>query len=164
MDITTVTTNPVQQGRLDITTAVVPIGRRTTVIALRPGSIDLKPINVELRLSSAALRSAPVVLSDAALNRIAYLIEKELKKNLFLRVGVNPGGCAGYLYELLFDTEVADDDIVNRFGSIKVVVDPVSAELIRGSTIDYAERPQGKGFYFINPNATRGCVCGSSFA
>jgi iron-sulfur cluster assembly protein/iron-sulfur cluster insertion protein len=83
---------------------------------------------------------------------------------LALRVAVRPGGCSGYSYEMFFDTEVADDDVVREFGTVKVVVDPTSAELLTGATLDYSDGLQDSGFHITNPNATRTCGCGSSFS
>jgi iron-sulfur cluster assembly protein/iron-sulfur cluster insertion protein len=79
-------------------------------------------------------------------------------------VAVKPGGCSGYSYEMFFDTEVMSDDVVREFGTVKVVVDAASAELLTGSTLDYSDGLQGAGFHITNPNATRTCGCGSSFS
>ena len=65
---------------------------------------------------------------------------------------------------MFFDAEIADDDIVRALGSVRVVVDPESAELIKGATLDYSDGLQGAGFHISNPNATRTCGCGSSFS
>jgi iron-sulfur cluster assembly accessory protein len=79
----------------------------------------------------------PVTLSDLAASKVALLIAQEDGDGLVLRVAVRPGGCSGYSYEMFFDTEVADDDIVRTFGTVSVVVDQTSAELMAGSTLDY---------------------------
>jgi iron-sulfur cluster assembly protein/iron-sulfur cluster insertion protein len=65
---------------------------------------------------------------------------------------------------MFFDTEVMPDDVVREFGSVRVVVDSASAELLTGSTLEYSDGLQGAGFNIINPNATRTCGCGSSFS
>jgi iron-sulfur cluster assembly protein/iron-sulfur cluster insertion protein len=65
---------------------------------------------------------------------------------------------------MFFDTEVADDDVVREFGTVRVVVDPTSAELLTGATLDYSDGLQDSGFHITNPNATRTCGCGSSFS
>ncbi len=110
-------------------------------------------------------RPAPVSLTDAATAKVAELLaEEEGAEALALRVAVRPGGCSGYSYDMFFDSEVADDDIVRTFGAVKVAVDPESAELLRGSTLDYRDGLQGAGFHISNPNATRTCGCGSSFS
>jgi iron-sulfur cluster assembly protein/iron-sulfur cluster insertion protein len=110
-------------------------------------------------------RPSPVSLTDAAVVKVAELLAAEPDgEQLALRVGVRPGGCSGYNYEMFFDTEVTADDIVRDFGSVRVVVDPESAELIKGSTLDFRDGLQDSGFHITNPTATRTCGCGSSFS
>ena len=109
-------------------------------------------------------KPAPVTLSDAATTKVTELLAQEEGENLALRVAVKPGGCSGYSYEMFFDTEVMSDDVVREFGTVKVVVDAASAELLTGSTLDYSDGLQGAGFHITNPNATRTCGCGSSFS
>jgi iron-sulfur cluster assembly protein/iron-sulfur cluster insertion protein len=106
-----------------------------------------------------------ITLTDAAVKKVAELIAQEDDaENLFLRVAVAPGGCSGYSYDMFFDSELASDDIEAKFGDVRVVVDPASAELIKGSTLDYVDGLSGAGFHITNPNATRTCGCGSSFS
>lgn len=109
-------------------------------------------------------RPGPIDLSDTAAVKVAELLAQEGDANLALRVAVRPGGCSGYSYEMFFDTEVADDDVVRSFGGVKVAVDPASAELISGATLDYRDGLNDAGFHISNPNATRTCGCGSSFS
>ncbi|HUA95967.1 MAG TPA: iron-sulfur cluster assembly accessory protein [Acidimicrobiales bacterium] len=106
----------------------------------------------------------PVTLSDLAASKVAQLLDQESGEGLVLRVAVRPGGCSGYSYEMFFDTEVAEDDIVRTFGSVSVAVDPTSAELMVGSTLDYSDGLNDAGFHISNPNAARTCGCGSSFS
>jgi iron-sulfur cluster assembly accessory protein len=110
-------------------------------------------------------KPAPVTLSDAATTKVAELLsQEEGGAELALRVAVKPGGCSGYSYEMFFDSEVMSDDVVREFGTVRVVVDAASAELLTGSTLDYSDGLQGAGFNISNPNATRTCGCGSSFS
>jgi len=113
---------------------------------------------------SIGRRPSPVTLTDAATAKVADLLAQEASPELALRVAVRPGGCSGYSYEMFFDSEIADDDVVRTFGAVKVVVDPESAELIKGATLDYRDGLQEAGFHITNPNATRTCGCGSSFS
>ena len=106
----------------------------------------------------------PITLTEAAAGKVAELLAQEGGDDLVLRVAVRPGGCSGYSYEMFFDSEVADDDVVRTHGTVKVAVDSASAELLTGSTLDYADGLQGAGFHISNPNATRTCGCGSSFS
>ena len=109
-------------------------------------------------------RPSPITLSDAATAKVAELLAQEGNEALALRVAVRPGGCSGYSYEMFFDSELAGDDIVREFGGVKVAIDPASAELLKGSTLDYTDGLQDAGFHISNPNATRTCGCGSSFS
>ncbi|MGO9456890.1 MAG: iron-sulfur cluster insertion protein ErpA [Acidimicrobiales bacterium] len=106
----------------------------------------------------------PVTLTEAATAKVAELLAQEDGEELALRVAVRPGGCSGYSYEMFFDSEVADDDVVREFGTVRVVVDAASADLLTGATLEYSDGLQGAGFHITNPNATRTCGCGSSFS
>jgi iron-sulfur cluster assembly protein/iron-sulfur cluster insertion protein len=103
-------------------------------------------------------------LTDAAAAKVAELIEQEGNPELALRVAVRPGGCSGFSYEMFFDTDVADDDVTTVFGPVKVVVDPASASLLQGASLDFKDGLQGAGFSINNPNASRTCGCGQSFS
>jgi iron-sulfur cluster assembly protein/iron-sulfur cluster insertion protein len=110
-------------------------------------------------------RPSPITLTDIATGKIAELLADETASDsLALRVAVKPGGCSGYSYDMFFDTEIASDDLVWTSGVVKVVVDPESAELIKGATLDSNDGLQGAGFHITNPNATKTCGCGSSFS
>jgi len=106
----------------------------------------------------------PVTLTGGAAAKVAELLAQEDDEGLALRVAVKPGGCSGYSYEMFFDSEVAGDDIVCNFDGVRVVVDPASAELLTGATLEYSDGLQDAGFHITNPNATRTCGCGSSFS
>ena len=109
--------------------------------------------------------SETIVLSEVAAVKVAELISQEgADEQLALRVSVRPGGCSGFSYEMFFDSDVAEDDLVATFGSVRVVVDAVSAPLLSGATLDYKDGLQGAGFSINNPNATRTCGCGNSFS
>ena len=105
-----------------------------------------------------------IILSDAATTKVAELLAQEGNPELALRVAVRPGGCSGFSYEMFFDSDIADDDLRAGFGDVKVVVDPASAPLLMGATLDYKDSLQGGGFSINNPNATRSCGCGQSFS
>ncbi len=113
---------------------------------------------------SIGKKPSPVTLTDFAATKVAELLAQEDVENLALRVAVRPGGCSGFSYEMFFDADVAEDDVVREFGTVRVVVDQTSADLLKGSTLDYSDGLQGAGFHVTNPNATRTCGCGSSFS
>jgi iron-sulfur cluster assembly accessory protein len=105
-----------------------------------------------------------ITLTDKAAAKVADLMQQEGNPDLVLRVAVRPGGCSGFSYEMFFDTDVAPDDRTATFGSVKVVVDPASAQWLEGASLDYNDGLQGAGFSINNPNATRTCGCGQSFS
>ncbi len=105
-----------------------------------------------------------VFLTDNAVAKVGELIATEGDEDLALRMAVRPGGCSGFSYELFFDSQLEEGDIVEEFGDVRVVVDSQSAEMIRGSTLDFRDGLMGAGFSIDNPNTTRTCGCGNSFA
>jgi iron-sulfur cluster assembly accessory protein len=117
-------------------------------------------------MSSVNIGKKPnvITLTDGAIAKVTDLLAQEGNDALALRVAVRPGGCSGYSYEMFFDSEVGDDDVVTNQGAIKVVVDSASAELLKGASLEYTDGMQGAGFNISNPNATRTCGCGSSFS
>ncbi|MDQ1393949.1 MAG: iron-sulfur cluster insertion protein [Acidimicrobiaceae bacterium] len=115
-------------------------------------------------MSTTQETTTTINLTDAAAAKVAELVKQEGNPELALRVAVRPGGCSGYSYEMFFDSEFADDDLVSQYGDVKVVVDPSSAPLIMGATLDFKDGLQGAGFSINNPNAQRSCGCGQSFS
>ena len=105
-----------------------------------------------------------ITLTHSAASKVNELITAEGEDGLALRVAVRPGGCSGFSYEMYFDTDKADDDITEAFSGIDVVVDPQSAMLLEGATLDYKDGLQDAGFSIDNPNAQRTCGCGQSFS
>jgi iron-sulfur cluster assembly protein/iron-sulfur cluster insertion protein len=105
-----------------------------------------------------------IALTDNAAEKVRSLMEAEGVPNLALRVAVRPGGCSGFSYEMFFDTDITDDDRAADFNGVRVVIDPSSAMLLEGATLDYKDGLQGAGFAIDNPNAQRTCGCGQSFS
>ena len=105
-----------------------------------------------------------ITLTDTAAVKVKQLLEAEGATELALRVAVRPGGCSGFSYEMYFDGDVASDDQALTFGDVRVVVDPASAQLLEGASLDYKDGLQDAGFAINNPNASRTCGCGNSFS
>ncbi len=108
-----------------------------------------------------------LTLTPTAAEKVGELLEQEGQEgeeDLFLRVAVRPGGCSGFNYEMFFDSEVNEDDAAATFGEVRVMVDPSSAMLLQGATLDYSDSLQNAGFSIDNPNAQRTCGCGQSFS
>jgi iron-sulfur cluster assembly accessory protein len=117
--------------------------------------------------ASVATTDAPahgVVLTDVAAHKVKSLLEQEGRDDLRLRIGVQPGGCSGLIYQLYFDERSLDGDLVEDFGGVEVVVDRMSAPYLGGATIDFADTIEKQGFTIDNPNAGGSCACGDSFS
>jgi len=104
-------------------------------------------------------------VSDTAKAEVARLKnDDQVEQEAFIRVGVKGGGCSGLTYQLDFDTESKDDDKVFEDNGVTIVVDKKSFLYLVGTTLDYSGGLNGSGFSFVNPNASRTCGCGESFA
>ena len=106
-----------------------------------------------------------ITISEKAKDRLAKLkVEEGKPENAFLRVGVAGGGCSGLSYKLDFDTEIKPGDQIFNDNDFQIVVDMKSFLYLAGTELNYSDGLNGKGFEFENPNATRTCACGESFA
>ena len=105
-----------------------------------------------------------IELTEAAVDQVAKLQVEEKKQGQHLRVAIVGGGCSGMSYKLDFDSITNDKDKIFTFGDVTVVVDPKSYLFLKGMTLDFSAGLNGRGFEFSNPNASKSCGCGSSFA
>lgn len=106
-----------------------------------------------------------IYISDRAKERVLEVLKSEnLGEGYFVRVGVVGGGCSGLSYKLDFDNQVQEKDKVFEDKGIQIVVDIRSFLYLTESTLDFSDGLDGKGFHFINPNASRNCACGDSFS
>lgn len=103
-----------------------------------------------------------ISLTENAAKRVAWIAARQHKPAI-LRLAVDGGGCAGFTYKFEL-AEEADDDTVAETDGVKLVVDPISLDLVRGSAVDFVEDLGGAAFRVTNPNAQSGCGCGSSFS
>jgi iron-sulfur cluster insertion protein len=111
----------------------------------------------------ARVSDPEISLTESAAKRVAWIAGRQSKPAI-LRLAVDGGGCAGFTYKFeLAETADADDSIAETNG-VKLVVDPVSLDLVRGSAVDFVEDLGGASFRVTNPNAQSGCGCGSSFS
>ena len=104
-----------------------------------------------------------MTLSPSAAARIALIAEKQ-GKPAALRLAVEGGGCSGFQYRFGLADSIEDDDLVVETDGVKLVVDPVSLDLVAGSMVDFVDSLGGSAFKVENPLAAAGCGCGSSFA
>ncbi len=102
-------------------------------------------------------------LSTSAAARVAAIASKQAKPPI-LRLGVEGGGCSGFQYTFGLTEALEPEDIVTETDGVRLVVDPVSLELVAGCVVDYVESLGGAAFRVENPNAASGCGCGSSFS
>ena len=105
-----------------------------------------------------------VELTAVAATKVKSLLEQEGRDDLRLRIGVQPGGCSGLIYQLYFDERSLDGDLVRDFDGVEVVVDRMSSPYLEGATIDFADTIEKQGFTIDNPNAGSSCACGDSFS
>ncbi|SRR5947207_1346632 len=114
-------------------------------------------------METVAENSAVVTLTDSAADHLKALLANGTENaGKALRVFVEGGGCSGMQYGMVFD-DCRDDDFSVEIHGVSVLVDPFSANYLRGSVIDYKDELNGGGFKISNPNARQSCGCGKSF-
>ncbi len=112
-----------------------------------PANVDVEPI---LRVS------------ESAAAELRSLLAKPENAGKILRVYIEQGGCSGMQYAMVFD-EKRDNDVTAEMHGIAVLVDPFSAQYLRGALVDYSDSLTAGGFKITNPNARESCGCGKSF-
>ena len=108
-------------------------------------------------------QTTDIIFTPNAAQRVSE-IAKKLGQESVLRLSVEGGGCSGFQYKFGLADTIEGDDLITQEGDAKLVVDPVSLDLVRGSAVDFVESLGGKSFQVTNPNAASGCGCGSSFS
>jgi iron-sulfur cluster assembly accessory protein len=104
-----------------------------------------------------------IALSASAAARVAAIAARQAKPAI-LRLSVEGGGCSGFQYRFGLADAPEGDDIVAQTDGVRLVVDPVSLDLVAGATVDYVESLGGAAFRVENPQAASGCGCGASFS
>ena len=105
-----------------------------------------------------------VTVSEGAAKKLNSLIEESGFKTPYVRVAVKGGGCSGLSYDLSFDTEQQTGDTLAEDKGVQILIDMKSLLYLYGTELEFSDGLNGKGFQFINPNASRTCGCGESFA
>lgn len=105
-----------------------------------------------------------VQFTENAVQKIREMADAQEFADHGVRVMVVGGGCAGFTYDMDFETDKRDDDEISEQHGLRVFVDAMSAMYLDGTTVDYVESLDFSGFHFDNPTATRTCGCGSSFS
>ena len=109
------------------------------------------------------ITQSEVALTPAAATRVAAIAAKQGKPAM-LRLSVEGGGCSGFQYKFAMADRVEDDDSVAETDGVKLVVDSISLDLVRGAQVDFVDNLGGAHFAVTNPNAQSGCGCGTSFS
>jgi iron-sulfur cluster assembly accessory protein len=112
---------------------------------------------------SEPVQTEQITLTSAAAAAVGDLLAKRNLQGYALRVFISGGGCSGYQYGMALEANIREEDLAYEYNGVKVVVDEVSINYLRGATIDYVEDVMGSGFKIENPNAVSSCGCGSSF-
>jgi len=106
-----------------------------------------------------------ISITDKAKEKIVELRETDGRTSEHnIRVSVKGGGCSGLMYDLNFDDQLQEKDQVFEDKGVKILVDKKSLLYLAGTVLDFSDGLNGKGFQFVNPNASRTCGCGESFA
>lgn len=106
-----------------------------------------------------------IYITDKAAEQLSILREKDgFDLNHHIRVSVKGGGCSGLMYDLDFDSQILNTDEIFEDKGVKILVDKKSLLYLLGTTLDFTDGLNGKGFQFVNPNASRTCGCGESFS
>jgi iron-sulfur cluster insertion protein len=103
-------------------------------------------------------------ITESARQRVTDILYDENRKDVYLRVFVQGGGCSGFQYGFMLDYEQAQDDFIFKIEPFGVLVDAMSMQYLTGSEIDYKEELMGSSFVINNPNSSGSCGCGSSFS
>ena len=104
-----------------------------------------------------------IALTDSAAKAVNELLQKRELADYALRIYIAGGGCSGYQYGMALEGNIRDTDLIFEQHGVKLVVDEVSINYLRGATVDYVDEIMGSGFKIENPNAVSSCGCGSSF-
>ena len=100
-----------------------------------------------------------VKFTDKAIKQINHLLSKK-NKGSFFRIAIKGGGCSGFQYDFSYDLEANDDDLVQN----NILIDKQSAELLKGSEVDFVKELIGESFKIKNPQSKSSCGCGVSFS
>ena len=105
-----------------------------------------------------------ITITPKAAEKVREFMKQEGRDDLFLRVYVSGGGCAGLSYGMGFEEKPDQDDAVIEENGVKLLVDSYSSRYLKGTEVDYIESLMGAGFKINNPNVTKSCSCGHSFS
>jgi iron-sulfur cluster assembly accessory protein len=106
-----------------------------------------------------------ITVTEKAAAKTRALARKEGRSQATLRVRVTAGGCSGFSYDLSFEEDArADDQVIQASDGVRILIDPKSAPILKGSVLDFDDALMGGGLKMLNPQATHECACGESFS
>ncbi|TAJ79587.1 MAG: iron-sulfur cluster assembly accessory protein [Gallionellaceae bacterium] len=105
-----------------------------------------------------------ITLTPNAISAVDRFIKGAATPVAGLRIAISGGGCSGFQYGISLEEAKNEDDTVLEYGAVTLLVDPLSAPLLDGVSVDFVDSLNGSGFKFDNPNASASCACGSSFS
>ena len=100
-----------------------------------------------------------IKFTDKAIKQINFLLNDK-KKGSYFRIAIKGGGCSGFQYDFTFENERKDDDLMHE----NILIDKTSADLLKGSEVDYVNELIGESYKIINPQSKSSCGCGVSFS
>jgi iron-sulfur cluster assembly accessory protein len=109
-------------------------------------------------------RTGPIGITEKAAAHVRRIAEREGRPDAYLRLRVTAGGCSGFSYKLSIEDDLADRDSVVEAHGLRMLIDPVTAPIVEGSTLDFNDTMLGGGLKVINPRAQHECACGESFS
>jgi iron-sulfur cluster assembly protein len=115
-------------------------------------------------MSEEKQEQPPINITQAAIDKIKSMKEKDDKQGCGLRIAVITGGCAGLSYDLRFKKEPYDNDVIFEKDNLRIFINPESVDFLKGTTVDYIDTLKESGFKYTNPNAQSSCGCGTSFS
>lgn len=118
----------------------------------------------KVKLSLRSKKQQGMVMTEEAARKVKELLADEGDDSLGLRVAVRPGGCSGLSYEMFFDGETTEEDVVTELAGVRLLVDPDSFPWLTGAVLDFKDGLMDSGFTIENPNVNRSCGCGNSFS
>jgi iron-sulfur cluster assembly accessory protein len=113
-------------------------------------------------MSGIATAEPAINLTPNAVDEIKSLLAKSENSGKNLRLYIEEGGCSGMQYGMIFD-EKRDGDLISEKDGVSVLIDPLSANYLRGAMVDFSDSLTAGGFKITNPNAKQSCGCGKSF-
>ena len=123
----------------------------------------VQEVEAAVEIDVVEVQEALVTITDKAAEKAVAMLKDRGVEDGALRVFVVGGGCSGYQYGMAIAQGREEGDIAFEKGGVTVLVDQESAPLMKGAEIDYVDDIMKSGFTIFNPNATKGCACGSSF-